>query len=119
MYTENAVRAAASTADQFAAVRRLRPVLNGDFDRLGLALARLVGQSGELALAVRALGACTASSRSGFSVEQRNSIIEHAVQVLGSADVQELLRTGRGEERSDLYREMWAHLAPAMLPPHD
>jgi predicted ATPase/class 3 adenylate cyclase len=117
MYTENAVRAGASEIDLYAAVRRLRPVLHGDFDRLGLALARLVGKSGDLALAVRALGACTASSRSGFSVEQRNSIMEQAVGKLGSAEVQALLSTGGTEERSDLYRAMWAHLAPTMLPP--
>jgi hypothetical protein len=111
------VRARASEIDLYAAVRRLRPVLHGDFDRLGLALARLVGKSGDLALAVRALGACTASSRSGFSVEQRNSIMEQAVGKLGSAEVQALLSTGGTEERSDLYRAMWAHLAPTMLPP--
>ena len=43
-YTEAAVRAGSSESDQLAAVRRLGPVLKGDFNRLGLALARLVQQ---------------------------------------------------------------------------
>jgi predicted ATPase/class 3 adenylate cyclase len=119
MYTETALRADAPTSQLFAAVRRLRPVLHGDFDRLGLALARLVEQSGNLALAVRALGACTSKARSGFSVEQRSTILDHAVAVLGAAAVQQLLEEGRLQERSDLYREMWSHLLPAMISDRD
>ncbi len=114
MYTEAAVRAGASPDDLYAAVRHLRPVLHGDFDRLGLALARLVELSGNLELASRALGACTESSRSGFSVDQRASILAHAVAEIGEPAVRRLLADGRGQERSDLYREMWSHLAPSM-----
>jgi hypothetical protein len=118
MFTEAAVRAGAPTATLFAAARRLRPVLHGDFDRLGLALARLVERNGDIELAVRALGACTATQRSGFSSDQREIILRHAVAELGDDAVGRLLATGQHQERSDLYREMWAVLAPQMQVEH-
>jgi predicted ATPase/class 3 adenylate cyclase len=114
MFTEVAVRNNAEAADRYAAVRHLPPVLQGDYDRLGLVLARLVELSGNLELASRAMGACTATARSGFSVEQRDSIMTHAVAELGDEAVRRLLQLGSQQQRSDLYREMWAHLEPAM-----
>lgn len=109
-YTEAAVRAKAAPADRVAAVRHLGPVLQGDFNRLGLALARLVQQDGHHDLAVRAVGACSRVGRSRFSSEQIDAILTAAAAELGQARVDQLVTTGEESERSDLYREMWEHL---------
>jgi predicted ATPase/class 3 adenylate cyclase len=112
MYTEAAVRAGLPTAERLAAVRHLDPVLQGDFNRIGLALARLVQCEGNDALAVRAVGACVSASRSEFSRTQRSTILELAAEHLSPGKVERLLADGAASERSDLYREMWGVLGP-------
>ena len=112
MYTEAAVRADLPTAERLAAVRYLDPVLQGDFNRIGLVLARLVQCEGNDVLAVRAVGACVSVSRSEFSRTQRSTILEQAKTRLAPEEVDRLLVDGAASERSDLYREMWGVLHP-------
>ena len=112
MYTEAAVRAGLPTAERLAAVRYLDPVLQGDFNRIGLVLARLVQCEGNDVLAVRAVGACVSVSRSEFSRTQRLTILEQAKTRLAPEEVDRLLVDGAASERSDLYREMWGVLHP-------
>jgi len=114
MYTEAAVRGDLPTAERLAAVRYLDPVLQGDFNRIGLALARLVQREGDDALAVRAVGACVSASRSEFSRTQRSTVLELAAAHLSASEVERLLADGAASERSDLYREMWGVLGPLM-----
>ncbi len=115
MYSEAAVQAGLPTADRLAAIRFLDPVLQGDFNRIGLVLARLVQCEGEDTLAVRAVGACVAASRSEFSRNQRSVILDQASLRLSAQTVERLLADGAVSERSALYREMWAVLS-ALLP---
>ncbi len=117
MYSEAAVQAGLPTADRLAAVSYLDPVLQGDFNRIGLVLARLVQCEGQDALAVRAVGACVAASRSGFSRDQRSVILEQASERIGAQAVTQLLAYGATSERSALYREMWAVLSPLLADP--
>lgn len=112
-YTEAAVRSGAAEADQLAAVRRLGPVLKGDFNRLGLALARLVQDRGEHRLAVEAVSACSRHGRSSFSDHQIDAIVEAARLELGDTVVDAVMADGAARERSELYRAMWAVLEPA------
>ena len=112
-YTELAVRAGSPLEDRVAAVRHLGPVLQGDFNRLGLALARLVQQEGDHDVAVQAVGACSRSGRSTFSARQIESILADARIALGPERVDALLSDGAKLERSDLYRSMWSNLEPA------
>ena len=116
-YTEAAVRAGASPSDQVAAVRHLGPVLQGDFNRLGLAFARLVQQRGHHELAARAVGACSRVGRSTFSSEQIDAIVTRAGSEVGASRVEELIAEGAESERSDLYRAMWDQLPPAFTQP--
>ncbi len=106
-YTEAAVLANAETDDRVAAIRHLGPVLQGDFNRLGLGLARIVQQAGHHELAVRAVGACTRTGRSTFSTRQIAAILDAARHELGDERVDRLLADGESAERSDLNREMW------------
>ena len=112
-YTEAAVQAGAPAGDRVAAVRHLGPVLKGDFNRLGLALARLVQQDGDHDVPVRAVGACSRAGRSNFSSRQIDAILGAARDAIGEARVDELLAEGATAERSDLYRTMWEQLHPA------
>ncbi len=116
MFTEAAIQANLPLQQQLAAVRLLDPVLQGDFNRVGLALARLVERHGDPELAVLAVGACEASSRSDFSNGQRATVLALATGKLGVARVEVLLAMGATSERSDLYRRMWAALTPLMEP---
>ena len=115
MYTEAAVQAELPLSEQLAAVKCLKPTLSGDFNRLGLALARLVECHCDVSIAVRAVGACAADSRSKFSWNQRETILASATERLGAEEVHRLVDEGSTAERSDLYREMWALLAPHMV----
>lgn len=117
MYTESALQAGLGPADHMLAIRQAGPNLTGDFNRLGLCLARLVQHHGHGSLAVRALGACAESHRSGFSGRQREQILDNARQQLSSRDIDTLLATGAVSETTDLYREMWAALEPVMSAP--
>jgi len=117
-YTEAAVQAGADEVDRIAAIRHLGPVLKGDFNRLGLALARLVQYDGHHDVAVRAVGACSRDGRSNFSARQIDAILGAARDALGDQRVEQLLTEGAVNERSDLYREMWDHLHTA-LTTHD
>ena len=113
-YTEAAVRAGASPSDQLAAVRRLGPVLQGDFNRLGLVLARLVQQHGEHRLAVQTVAACSRDGRSRFSREQIDDILDLARRELGDDAVDDVIRVDLelDLERSEIYRAMWSVLQP-------
>jgi predicted ATPase/class 3 adenylate cyclase len=111
-YTEAAVRAGAANDDQMAAVRRLGPVLQGDFNRLGLALARLAQRQGEHDLAVQAVAACSREGRSGFSTQQIDAILDSARVELGSTTVDAIVAEGGRKERSEIYRELWSLLQP-------
>jgi predicted ATPase len=113
-YTEAAVQADAAPADRLAAVRRLGPVLQGDFNRLGLALARLVQHEGEHRLAVLAVGASAREGRSRFSAAQIDAIVSTARDALGEAQVEELIDEGQRRERSEIYRAMWNQLQPGI-----
>ncbi|MFW2333949.1 ATP-binding protein [Ilumatobacter sp.] len=113
-YTEAAVQAGATAGDRVAAIRHLGPVLKGDFNRLGLALARLVQYEGDHDVAVRAVGACSRTGRSNFSERQIEAIIGAARDAFGSGRVEQLLAEGADRERSDLYRTMWDQLQPAL-----
>lgn len=115
MYTEVALRAELDVADRFLGVRRAGPTLRGDYNRLGLALARLVQHHGGVALALRAVGACERSNRSDFSNQQVQTIIDAAREGHDDREVDALLAAGAVSEQSDLYREMWADLEPLML----
>ncbi len=114
MYSEAAVQAGLPIADRLAAIQYLDPVLQGDFNRIGLVLARLVQCEGNHPLAVRAVGACVAASRSGFSRDQRAVILDQASKHLTEDGIAHLLADGATSERSALYREMWAVLSPLL-----
>ena len=117
MYTEAAVQAELSVEGQLAALSRLGPTLEGDFDRVGLALARVIERHGDPELAVRAVGACASKTRSEFSTRQRETILTSATSRLGEAKITQLLAQGAGSERSDLYREMWAAVSALTAAP--
>ena len=110
MYTEAAIRAEMPASEQVVAIRRAGPNLHGDFDRLGLALARVVQHHGHDALAVKAIGACDTATRSSFSTEQIETILELARVEIGDREIDSLMAAGAVTEQSDLYRELWAVL---------
>lgn len=114
MYTEAAIQSDLPPDEHLAAIRHAGSTLRGDFNKLGQALARLVQHHGETQLAVRALGACDATGRSGFSTRQRTVILELAKQTLDDREIEALLAAGAVSETTDLYREMWAVLEPLM-----
>ncbi|MEO6572104.1 MAG: hypothetical protein ABIO83_11230, partial [Ilumatobacteraceae bacterium] len=111
-YTDIAVRADAPAAELVAAVRRLGPILQGDFNRLGLALARIIDHLGGTELALQAVGACSRQGRSRFSTAQIATIIDNGRRILGDAATDAALADGARRERSDLYRAMWSELQP-------
>lgn len=114
MYTEAAIQAGLPAGEHLAAIRLAGPHLRGDFNKLGQALARLVQHHGHGELAVRALGACAAGDRSGFSARQREQLLAQAKEDLSERQIEALLAAGSVSETTDLYREMWAVLEPLM-----
>lgn len=114
MYTESAIQAELAAGDQVLAIRQAGPNLRGDFNRLGLCLARLVQHHGHDQLAIRAIGACADSHRSVFSARQRERILDAVTDTLTAREIEALLAAGAVSEPTDLYREMWAALAPIM-----
>ena len=95
-------------------IRRAGPNLNGDFNRLGLALARIVQHQGHNGLAIRAVGACETTNRSGFAAGQVDTILQIAHETQSQREVDSLLAAGAVSEQSELYREMWSLLESRM-----
>lgn len=110
MYTEAAIRAELPPEEQVAAIRRAGPNLHGDFDRLGLALARVAQHHGHHALALKAVGACDTATRSGFSTQQVETILTLARASHDEREIDSLMAAGAVTEQPDLYRELWAVL---------
>ena len=110
MYTEAAIRAELPAEEQVAAIRRAGANLHGDFDRLGLALARVAQHHGHHALALKAVGACDTATRSSFSTQQIDTILELARGAHDEREIDALMAAGAVTEQSDLYRELWAVL---------
>lgn len=118
-YTELAVASDASPDDRARAVALLGPTLQGDFNRVGLAIARFLQHEGHHELAVRAVGACDRSGRSQFSNHQFEAILELGKDQLGFDRLQELLTEGSQSERSDIYRDLWSTLQSTLaVVPH-
>ena len=69
---------------------------------------------GNHALAVRAVGACETTNRSGFSTAQVETILESAGTEFGEREIASLLAAGAVSEQSELYREMWGELESMM-----
>ena len=111
MYTEAAIQAGLAPTQQVAVLRDAGPNLRGDFNRLGLAMARPAKHRGHDALAVRALGhALPRSVPSSPPVSRRGS--QRARQQLSDRDIDAMLATGSVSEPTELYRELWAVLEP-------
>lgn len=108
LYTEAAIQADLAPSEHLSGIRRAGPNLHGDFNRLGLALARVVQHHGHHALAVRAAGAVEQRNRSGISTTQIATILEVASDHHDSREIDSLQASGSVSEQSDLYRELWS-----------
>lgn len=108
LYTEAAIQADLAPSEHLLGVRRAGPNLQGDFNRLGLALARVAQHHGHHRLALRAAGAVEQRNRSSVSTAQIATILEVASEHHDDREIDSLQASGAVSEQSDLYRELWS-----------